>query len=287
MDRGTVVFGETANPAAYVPREACEQALIELERFVRAGRTAAITAPPGLGKSLLLRLLARRLAPGFRCLFFPYAAVALEELCAWAFGLLDLEKPRDPIAELVREARHRAEDGETLVLLIDDAGSMPPETARDLGGLIRDSGNRLRIVVGAADDAASSRMLAALHPDIAEVRFTAPMTATETRLYVETLLEQGGVAADLCARFDEETLGKIHRLSGGVPRRVHDLAGSLLNESPKGVGRAWKEERWLGAPLDEGDALDAEGAAKDSGVEGEAQGPEMPDLLLDGDDELL
>jgi hypothetical protein len=130
-------------------------------------------------------------------------------------------------------------------------------------------------------------VLAALHPDLAEVRFSDPMTAAETRLYVETHLEQGGVPADLRARFDEETLGRIHRLSGGVPRRVHDLAGSLLRQSPEGVGRAWKEERWLGAPLGDGDPSDAGGEVTDFGGADESGGHEMPDLLLDGDDELL
>lgn len=273
---GREPFGETANPGAYVPREATEDALLELERLVRAGRTTAITAPPGLGKSLLLRLLERRLAPGFCCLFLPYAALTLDELCAWTLGLLGSEPLEEPKTELLREVRSRG-DGELLVLLIDDAGSMPLETARGLGRLILESGNRIRVVVGAADDAASSRVLAALHTEIAEIRFAEPMTALETRLYVQTRLEQAGVEASLRARFDEEALGTIHRLSGGVPRRIHDLAGSLLDKAPAGVGRAWKEERWLGAPMDEtpGEPLEDEDLAVEA--DDDTSGNEMPD----------
>jgi type II secretory pathway predicted ATPase ExeA len=244
-------FGETSNPAEYVPREACETALRALEQAVRAGRCAALTAPPGLGKSLLLRLLERRLASGHRCLFLPYGALATSELCAWVLGLLGEAFRDDPCTELLRYARRSAEEGRVLVLLVDDASSMPRGTARELGELVRESGNRLRLVLAASDDATSSRVLAVLHPDVVLVRFRAPMTGAETRLYVEARLEQARTPELLRRRFDDETIGWIHRLSGGVPRRVHDLGRSLLDEPPEGVGSLWREERWLGAPIEE------------------------------------
>lgn len=289
-----VAFGETANPAEYVPREATERALRELEREARRGRATALTSPPGLGRTLLLRILAQRLHPGFCCPFLPYAALGLDELCAWTLGLLDgglldREATDAPQAMLLAEARRRTAEGRPLVLLIDDAGSMPLATARGLSGLVRDSGSRLRLVVGAADDAASSRMLAALHPEIAEVRFTKPMTALETRLYVETRLEQAGVLPARRGAIDAAALGWIHRLSGGVPRRVHELAGSLLEDAPEGVARAWSEEQWLGAPLED---IDSDGELADEDgeeVAAEPQGPgdprlDPPEPLLDGDD---
>jgi type II secretory pathway predicted ATPase ExeA len=248
-------FGETANPADYVPREVTENALFEMERSVRGRRTTALTAAPGLGKSLLLRLLAGRLGPGFVCLFLPYAAVTLEELCAWSLGLLGEPAEGDPRWRFLRYVRRRGEDGETVVLLIDDAASMPVETARDLGKLVQDSGNRLRLVVAAADDARSSRVIAALHATLqtgtVEVRLTKPMTTLETRRYVHARLDRAGVSRRQRARFNEEAIGRIHRLSGGVPRCVHDLGASLLAAPPDGVGRAWREERWLGAPLED------------------------------------
>ncbi len=278
-------FGETSNPAEYVPREASELALLALEHAARAGRTAALTAPPGLGKSLLLRLLAKRLVPGFRCLFLPYAAVTLEELCAWGLGLLGESAGDDSRGDFLRFVRREAERGDVLVLLIDDASSMPLETARELGELVRESGNRLRVVLAATDDAISSRLIAALHWEIDEVRFTQPMTALETRLYVQTRLEQASVDQDLRERFNEETLGWIHRLSGGVPRRVHDLGRSLLDNAPEGVGSAWREERWLGAPIDDNHEglLDDPDEPHRLGVEADL---ELPEVLLEEEDDL-
>ena len=271
-------FGETANPAEYIPRDATETAIREMERAVRSGRLSALTAPPGLGKSLLLHLLARRLTSEFESLFLPYAALTLEELCAWTLGLLSDTGVGDPRTRLLRRVRRSAEEGRVLVLLIDDGCSMPLETARGLGELVRESGNRLRVVLATTDDAVSSRVIAALHPEIVEVRFTEAMSARETRLYVRTRLEQAGITDERRERFHEGAIGWIHRLSGGIPRRVHELGGSLLEEVPEGVGSAWHEERWLGAPiedvdeslLDDPDLLD-----KDL---------EMPETLRDFDD---
>ena len=101
-------FGETANPAQYVPREATEHALLALERAVRCGRCAALTAPPGLGKSLLLRLLEKRLARDFQCVFLPYGALSTSDLCNWTLGLLGETAGDDPLASLLRYARFAA-----------------------------------------------------------------------------------------------------------------------------------------------------------------------------------
>jgi type II secretory pathway predicted ATPase ExeA len=266
----TSAFGETSNPAEYVPREATEEALLALEGAVRSGRCAALTSPPGLGKSLLLRLLDRWLAPDYLCLFLPYGALPVEELCAWALGLLEQPTGDNARRELLRFARLSAAEGRILVLLIDDGSSMPLETARGVGDLVRESGNRIHVVLGASDDATSSRVISALHPEIVEVRLAEPMTAMETRLYVHTRLEQAGVPPELRSRFHEETIGWIHRLSGGVPRRVHDLAASLLDEPPEGVGSKWREERWLGAPI---------GSVESDGDPLLADLPPLPEIL--------
>lgn len=277
-------FGETANPADYVPREASERALRELEAEVRQGRIVALTASPGLGRSLLLRIVSGRLEPAASCVFLPYAALELDELCAWALGLLEHPADDAPSRALLGAARRRSAAGGELMLVIDDAGSMPLETARGLARLVADSGNRLRLLIGVADDAASSRVLAALHPQLAEVRFREPMTLRETRLYLETRLEQSRVPRALRERFGPAEVGWIHRLSGGVPRRVHELAAALLEDAPAGVGRAWHEEHWLGEPIEgdddwKGDPLDPLDAASEP-----EPAPEPPEVLCKDDD---
>lgn len=280
-----VPFGETSNPADYVPREATEEALLAVERAIRAGRCAALTTPPGLGKSLLLRLMERRLTPEFQCLFLAYGALSISELCAWALGLMGEPAGEDPPAALLRHARRASESGRVLLLLIDDGGSMPIETARELGSLVRESGNRLRLVIAGADDATSSRVLSVVHPKIVDVRCSEPMTRVETRLYVETRLEQAGVSPELRGRFHEDAIGWIHRLSGGIPRRIHDLAGSLLDVPPDGVGSSWQDERWLGAPIDDVDASLLGDLPSLPEILAKRPGLAMRETLLDGEED--
>jgi type II secretory pathway predicted ATPase ExeA len=248
-------FGETANPAEYVPREATERALGALEGAVRGRRVAALTAGPGLGKSLLLQILARRLSSGFTCLLLPYASLSLQELSAWALGLLGEEVGDDPQSQFLHFVRRSAAEGRVLALLIDDCGSMPVETARSLGVLARESlplrtepgrtGNRLRVVVAADDDGSAKEVLAALHPAVAEVHLRAPMTRVETQRYLEARLEQAGVSGARRARFDDDSISWIHEVSGGVPRLVHHLACSVLDDVPAEVGCAWQDDGWL------------------------------------------
>jgi hypothetical protein len=53
------------DPRAYVARPATEEALERLEAAVRLGRPGLLSGPAGTGKTLVLGLLAERLAPYF------------------------------------------------------------------------------------------------------------------------------------------------------------------------------------------------------------------------------
>lgn len=238
-------FSTTADPAAYVPRPATERALAELARRVLASPAAvALTGPIGLGKTLLLRVLAARLDGGARAVYLPYPALPPEGLCAWA--LRDLGEPPDanPEAALLAVARRGFAAGRPLVLLLDEGAGLPLASARGLVDLCAESGGALRLVVAASDGVTTGSVLAALGHGAVEVRLRAPMSAAETTEYVARRLALGGVAPAARARFGRRELARLHAASGGVPRRVHDLAARLLRGDPRwdadeeGVGRA-------------------------------------------------
>jgi type II secretory pathway predicted ATPase ExeA len=227
-------FGFTANPATYIPREATERALSELLEAVRgpAGVTA-LTGPPGLGKSLLLHLLAARLEEEVHPVFLPYGALPPEDLCVYALDRLGSPRTDDPVGVLKAYARHLKEQSSALLLLIDDTGAVPSSTLRWLSDLVRSSDGSMRIVFAVTDDVNSGAVVAALGSSVAVVRLAKPMTREETSNYVEAHLAVGRVSGALRALFDDATVTRLYELSGGVPRRLHTAAQAVLRREPE------------------------------------------------------
>ena len=111
-------FGFTANRATYIPREATELVLAELLDCARGSkRLAALTGPPGLGKSLLLHLLADRLEDEFHPVCLPYGAFTPEDLAANALDRLGSPRTDDSVGVLKAYARHLKGEGSALLLL--------------------------------------------------------------------------------------------------------------------------------------------------------------------------
>jgi len=222
-------FVLTADPDAYVPRPATEQALAALVETLRTGRRpAALLGPPGLGKTLLLHLVGRRLGDRLRSVYLPYAALPFDELCAWGLSLFGISQSSDTIGDLMQLASQLLSRGSGLLLLIDDASAMPLPTARKLGDLVASSAGALRLLTAAAEGPSASRMLAATGANVHVVRLLDPMSEAETRDYVAARLARARIPAAVAARFDAATLESIHRLSAGIPRRVHSVASAVL-----------------------------------------------------------
>jgi type II secretory pathway predicted ATPase ExeA len=289
---GREPFGETVDPTLHVPREATERALDALEDALRrSAGVLLLTAPPGLGKTHLLQVACRRLRPRVRSVLLAYGSLAPEDLCAWALGLLgeDTERATGEAAleALLSLARHEHAEGGALLLVVDDANSLPLATARRLAALVAEGKGALRLLLAATDDARTSRLAAALGTDLCELRFTAPMTEAETRDYVLARLERAGTPPDLRSRFDDDAIAGIHRLSRGIPRRVHEVANPVLHAMPEHVRPAWRELRWLGTPIDDAsaalsdvdaDLAEAEAEPSETEESSDADGA-SPDLL--------
>ncbi len=271
-------FSETADPTAYVPRAATETVLSTLETWTGEGvagpTVAALIAPPGLGKTFLLRLMESRLdrrtsMPGSpqRVLYLPYAGLLPRDLCEWIYGLLGrvLGSPTGDESE-EEEASKFAQralidlaesDQSPFFLLVDDADSMPPETIRMLvDGLPRER-SPLRILMSLNPDAKSSRLLAALDSlGILEVRLEEAMTEPETAAYLRGRMRWAGLEMPEAVGAEEaQSLRRIHALSGGVPRRVHRVAESVFGaagaDRPSDLDTKRNREDWLGSPIED------------------------------------
>ena len=224
-------FALTCDALRYVPRPASEAALAGLEAALASGRSCALSGPPGIGKTELLRVLEARLAERVRSVWVPYGALEPADFLRLVLGLMGCSTgaEEDPALALAELAQRQAANGRPLLLLLDDAHVIPLATVRRLVALAAERGDALRLAAAVADDARAARVLAALGRGVAHVRFASAMSEAETERYVAARLAHAGAPPEAVAKLGPDTVRWLHRESAGIPRRVHQLAGWLLH----------------------------------------------------------
>lgn len=221
-------FALTADTALYVPRLASERALDALVAALEeGGHAVAFTGPAGLGKTLLLHVLAERVRDRWGPIFLPYAALSPEDLASWirtALGEGEIDQVAalqpGPPGQRERKAHHP-------LLLVDDAGALPLESARWLGGLAANPDVRVGVVVAASDRAATGSRMAALGGTVS-VRLADPMDEHECAEYLRRRLSLADAPLEVRGRFGDATIRRLHAIAGGNPRRLHLAASDLL-----------------------------------------------------------
>jgi type II secretory pathway predicted ATPase ExeA len=214
-----------ADPAAYVPRLALEAALAELAEVI--GKTpacAALAGEAGLGKTLLLKVLRERLLGAFECLYVPFPRLSAPELWRWAAVALGLGTGDDDRGAVLGRARRLRDEGSGLVLLVDDAGALPPSTRADLLAALETTGFTVVLAFSSEDQP----QLGSLPAFVRRVEIGPPMTLSETRSYVHARLRRVDPDGAVAARLTAERLAELHDASGGVPARLHGLLAAWL-----------------------------------------------------------
>jgi len=233
MVRAMEPFADTCDPRLYVPRSASEAALAALRGSVEAGRgVTVLSGPAGLGKTMLLRVLATQLG-GARCVYLPYPALDIEGLARIALDAMGEHADSSRAARTLVAALLRV-SGAPLVLLLDDASALPQPTARALREIVDAAAGSLQVVAAAVDDARAPGVIAALGADVLEVRLRLPLSTEEVRAYVRTRVERAGSSAGEEALRDEQ-IQWLAAESAGVPRVVNLLAESLLRAPSLGL----------------------------------------------------
>lgn len=269
-------FSETSDPDAYVERAATANALAAIEAWLDAdalGSTvAAIVGTPGIGKTMLLRVVAARLfdtppllagtlaAAHARALYVPHPGLTPVDLATWVHAQLGRPCPALPDAAAAGTALLALGGSLPLVLLVDDADAMPPETTQMFIQRLPALQSPVRLLLALNPDSRGSRLLASFHAlRPKEVRFRERMSIGETASYLRARMRWAGFPTQVIAEVDLAEAQRLHSLSNGVPRALHAIASARFDPTSQLHGevtptRERRPEDWMGRPI--GDDLD-------------------------------
>lgn len=206
-------------------------------RVSRGEGIIVLTGEVGAGKSTLLRGLVQAQDPKrvvvAQLVNSALAADDLLEAVALAFGV-----PQRPVAGAsllwhIEQFLHRQRRaGRRALLIIDEAQSLTVEGVEHLHALVEFKTDGVPLL----------QCLLVGQPELREIvkeawtRFPAdapfptyhlgPLEKSETRAYIEHRLRCVGWAGDPV--FDADAMTLIHRVSGGVPRRINSLCNRML-----------------------------------------------------------
>jgi len=232
-EREAEPFEQTTRPSAYVPRPETEQLLDHLQTWARGGSTASIrlTGAAGMGKSLLLKVLAERTAGQPAAVHIPYPNLMPDDLAAWVIEAIGEQRGLDSQEQLVAVANQRSASG-GLLLLIDDAERLPAQTHDALDLWFRRSEGNLRSVRAAVGDSAAADDVdregegPALTHELDVEQSTALLTAA---------MDRAGLHGPLRAHFNHAVMLRLHDRARGVPARLLTEAARLYREWSAGV----------------------------------------------------
>ncbi len=195
-----------------------------------------ITGDAGTGKTMLVRTLlaeaaTEKVVAGELVTTHLDAEDLLRAICA-AFGLVQSGSKASLLHGIERFLYARAREGKRVVLLVDEAHNLPPESfeelrmlsnfqvaARTLLQFVLLGQQPLKEALAAAGMAQlQQRVIAAHHLD--------PLGARETRAYIEHRLRRAGWQRD--PWLSEGAYLLLHAASGGIPRVINSLCDRLL-----------------------------------------------------------
>jgi len=229
-----IAFGPTADPDAYVPWSGSERALGALLAWSGAPNTpfCLLGAGPGMGKSLLLKLLATRAQR--RSVYLGYPACDRAGLAAALLEGLGLPAT-DPTTEAVAAAL-RGAAGPPVLLLIDEGELLDADALAWLRETVAGAAGRLRVAIAVTRDERRAEIAALLGDDVRHVAIEGSMTRAEVAAYVRSQLARAAIDPRAAARFDHATLARLHARSEGVPAALQSLAAALLFEAQRASG---------------------------------------------------
>ena len=245
LSRAAIAFRELRDPRAMYPAVGHQRVLDGLLRLARDGNAGCglLTAPPGLGKSLIRAALQQQ-APADRCTVVVAETGLLEfdELLLEMLSQLRGERLTADhlpgryeriaelksalVSEVVAEGRH-------MLLLLDDADQSSAPALNAVGALMNLCSDRQAFVVPIFFGQPSLRQtlsrLPALRQRVGAQYALAPLGAAECSAYVDHRLQADDLASQRV--FDAGLVARLHVASGGVPRLINALCRHALQHA--------------------------------------------------------
>ena len=230
-------FSKTPDPEFLFPSRQHAEALARLSHALEEREVAVLTGEIGAGKTTLSRALVDAFSDRCRFSFIVHPALPPAQLLgavAEGFGLPQARRKADAFSDLADHVASLDGDGLFGVVVVDEAQLLP-----------RGAFDELRLLTNlAADDRALLGIVLIGQPELRErlrerggEAFTqrvgiayhvGSLDEEETGRYLAHRLRVAGRSAPL---FDAGAVGAVHRLAGGVPRRVNQVAAGALLEA--------------------------------------------------------
>jgi type II secretory pathway predicted ATPase ExeA len=230
-------FSKTPDPEFLFPSRQHAEALARLSHAMEEREVAVLTGEVGAGKTTLSRALVDAFADTCRFSFVVNPALPpaqLLEAIAGGFGLPPTRRKVELFGGIAEHVARLDAEGKFGVVVIDEAQLLAGRAAYDELRLLTNLAADDRPLIGLllvgqpelrarlaqrGGDAFAQRIGVAYH--------LGPLDPAETDRYLAHRLSVAGRAAPL---FTDEAVAALHRLSGGVPRRLNQLAAGALLE---------------------------------------------------------
>lgn len=213
-----------------------DEPLVHLENAVSDRMSAALFAPAGAGKTVLLRTLRARLPEArYHVRYVKVTSLSQRDLCREIAAALGLE-PVGTYRRLVRKLQEHLEsiasvDGLRPVLLLDEAHDMRPEVLAILRILTNfEMDSRLVLAIVLAGQPSLARLLerselAAIRSRLAHVATLRLLSRAESAQYLEHRLAVAGAKTDL---FDDRATDAVYEIARGNLRAIDHLCRKAL-----------------------------------------------------------
>ena len=260
-------FSAAPDPSRYYPATAAEEARQRIGRSVQRGEgPVLVIGAAGLGKTMLLEVVAQQFRDQLRPVILPSGQLCTRRALLQMI-LFQLELPYRDMDEselrlsLLKYLQPQGADAQRILLLVDEADSLPPRLLEELRAMANlSSGGQLQVNMVLAGNSALEEQFAEPKLELFSQRVSARCYLSafgreETFQYVRA--QVAAVGADPQSLFTEDGLEAIFAATDGVPRLVNQLGDQLLwmvtetGYAPLDgqiVQQAWSELQQLPAP---------------------------------------